>query len=190
MEFSERSETEISTQEGDMSKTNAFVIALALGGCFGCVGMANAGPDTMSKWITLSGRGVILAGQQQTEIRMPVPTCASGKEFLVTGVQAAPEVAIGATSTEVTNLKLWAVSVPAYQRFSKGAQLVPLTLIGQGPEHLSATLAAGQSLYSVYDGGPPIIVTVSILGSSSATHRFEFNVHVTGSCGTASSMRG
>lgn len=169
-----------------MSRKQIPIAVLVLSTWCWCVGIAAAGPEAASKWVTLSGRGVIMSGQQQTEIRLPVPICASGKEFLVTGLQAAPEVSIGATSMDVMNLKTWAVSVPVYQRVTNGSIQVPLTVIGQGPEHLSAALAAGQSLYGY---GPPIVVTVSLLGGSPATHRFEFNVHVTGACGMASTMR-
>jgi hypothetical protein len=85
---------------------------------------------------------------------------------------------------DVVNLPNWAASVPVFQRFTSGSTQVAFTVLGQGPEHVSATLPAGQSI----GGFEPLIVRISLLGGTPASHRFEFNVHVTGSCGTASIM--
>ena len=106
------------------------------------------------------------------------------REFLVQGVHVVPEVLIGATSSDVINLPKWAVSVPVYQLFP-GAQIqVALTALAQGAEHVSAMLPAGQSIGPIAGSGY-IPVRITLLGGVTATHRFEFNVHLTGVCGVA-----
>ena len=146
---------------------------------------ASAGPDPQPRWVTLSGRGVILSGGSFVDLNLSVPACAAPKEFLVLGVYVAPEVVVGATSIDVVNLQRWAVSVPVYQRFTGATIQVPLTVVGQGPEHLAATLPAGQSIAGTAGS---VFVRVTLLGGTPASHRFEFNVHVTGACGVASIM--
>jgi hypothetical protein len=71
------------------------------------------------------------------------------------------------------------VSVPVYQ-FSRGgsAVQVPLTAIGEGPEAVSASIPGGQRVL-----GSLVRAQIVLLGHETATRRFEFNVHVTGSCG-------
>jgi hypothetical protein len=150
-----------------------------------CAGVL-AGPDLPSRWVTLSGRAVILPGENLTNLRLAPPACGAQKEFLVLGLEVSPEVAVGATSISVVNLPTWAASVPVFQHFASGVTIqVPLTVIGHGPNHLSVTLPAGQSSGTAGTGSP-IHVVISLLGGTSATHRFEFNAHVTGSCGDAS----
>ena len=147
---------------------------------------ANAGPGPDAKWQTLSGRGVILVGAKSAHVSLDVPACAKKKEqFLVLGVHVGPEVIIGATSIDVANLPRWAASVPVYQQYSTVAQIqVALNVLGNGAEHVSATLPGGQGVGTLN----PLLVQITLLGGAAASHRFEFNVHVTGACGTASIM--
>jgi hypothetical protein len=66
-----------------------------------------------------------------------------------------------------------------------GAQIqVALTALAQGAEHVSVTLPAGQSIGPIA-GAASIPVRITLLGGVTATHRFEFNVHLTGICGVA-----
>ena len=147
---------------------------------------ANAGPGPQANWQTLSGRGVILVGATSVNVSLDVPACtARNEQFLVLGVHVGPEVIIGATSIDVVNLPRWAASVPVYQRYATGGQIqVALNVLGNGAEHVAATLPGGQGV------GPldPLPVHITLLGGAAAMHRFEFNVHVTGACGTASIM--
>jgi hypothetical protein len=169
-----------------MKQTNkrlltTFLVLLALG-----IPWTNtsAGPDPQTEWITLSGRGVILAGGNFVDVSLKVPACPRNREFLALGVHVSPEVFVGATSMDAVNLPKWAASVPVIQRFTGTTTQVALTVLGQGPEHLSATLPAGQSI----GGFNALIVRIILLGGTPASHRFEFNVHVTGACGSASIM--
>ncbi len=74
--------------------------------------------------------------------------------------------------------------MPVYQVFP-GAQIqVALTALSQGAEHVSATLPAGQSIGPIA-GSASIPVRITLLGGITATHRFEFNIHLTGVCGVA-----
>ena len=74
--------------------------------------------------------------------------------------------------------------MPVYQLFP-GAQIqVALTALAQGAEHVSATLPAGQSIGPIAVSAS-IPVHITLLGGVTATHRFEFNVHLTGVCGVA-----
>jgi hypothetical protein len=107
---------------------------------------------------------------------------------LVQGVHVGPEIIIGATSISVINLPKWAVSVPVYQLFPSAQIEVALTALSQGAEQVSATLPAGQSIGPLA-GSASIPVRISLLGGVTATHRFEFNVHLTGTCGVAFTCR-
>ncbi|MEA3357268.1 MAG: hypothetical protein U9Q67_02440 [Patescibacteria group bacterium] len=130
---------------------------------------------------TTSARGVILTGKSFTDLDFSLPACPSGKEPLVLGVHVGPEVNVGATSQDVVNLPHWAVSVPVYQRFSSGSIKVSLTALALGPEHISISLPAGQTVISPNQ----LKARISLLGGVTASHRFEFNVHISGTCGTA-----
>jgi hypothetical protein len=129
--------------------------------------------------LTISARGVILVGQSFVDVNICMPKCPPKKAFLVQGVHVGPEVITGATSIDVINLPKWAVSVPVYQLFSSAQIQVALTALSQGAEHVSATLPAGQSAPALAS----IPVRITLLGGVTATHRFEFNVHLTGVCG-------
>ncbi len=166
----------------------------ALGNCcllilFTLCSAAWAGPigpnGDKRRWITTSGRGVLLLGQHLIDVPLRIPNCPANTEFLVLSLNVGPEVNIGATMIDVTNLGRWAASVPVYQRSIGGAVQVPLTALGQGPEHVSATLPAGQSINNL---GKTLPVTIRLIGGPplvTASRRFEFNVHVTGACGDA-----
>src|SRR5438034_11121103 len=78
--------------------------------------------------VTISGRGVILAGQTFVDVNICLPTCPAKSEFLVQSIHVGPEVIIGATSIEVINLPRWAVSVPVYQLFSDPGAAVEVAL--------------------------------------------------------------
>ena len=168
-----------------MKQTNKkllFLVLLALGIPWT---NASAGPDPQTKWQTLSGLGVILAGGSYTDVSLKVPECSgSEKKFHVLGVHVGPIVTVGATSITVVNLPKWAASVAVFQNFTSpgGSRQVPLTVLGNGPEHISATLPAGQG---IHDGSNELHVHITLLGGTPASHRFEFSVHVTGACGTA-----
>ncbi len=133
--------------------------------------------------LTTSARGVILPGHHFGDVELRKPSCEKPHDqFLVHGIHAGPEIQIGATAIDVVKLPVWGVSVPVYQRHRSASVLVALTVVGEGPEHLSASIPAGQvALF----GGDTLPVRVKVLGSGAATHRFEFNIHITGSCGTS-----
>lgn len=135
-----------------------------------------------SESITTSARGVILQGQTYVDVNVCLPACRSEEEFLVQGVHVGPEIVIGATSLTAQYLPLWGVSVPVYQRYAGASVQVALTAISPGPQHVWATIPAGQSTGPL-SGLLPVRVT--LLSGGPATHRFEFNIHVTGICGTA-----
>lgn len=132
--------------------------------------------------VTTSARGVILVGQSFVDVDICLPKCARNQVFLVQGVHVGPEVTIGATSIDVVNLPKWAVSVPVYQQFPSAQIQVALTALAQGAEHVWATLPAGQGIGPIA-GSASLPVRITLLGGVKATHRFEFNVHVTGVCG-------
>jgi len=134
-----------------------------------------------TKSITMSGRGVIDVGESGTEVKISLPKCPRGKKFLFQGVHVAPEVCIGNTSKDVINLPRWAVSVPTYQVWPTGQIQVAFTVLSEGTQHVSAVLPAGQSIGPIADSIP---VRIALLGGVTATHRFEFNIHLTGVCGT------
>ena len=156
------------------SIAGSLLLAIGLSGCSSL--LCNC-PD-----ITTSGRGVILAGTSFVDVDLPLPNCGSD-EFLVHGVQVGPEVNVGATQSSVVNLPRWAVSVPVYQRHTGGSAKVSFNVLGEGPVHLSASLPAGQAI--PHPNPSTLPVRISILGGATATHRFEFNIHVAGSCGRA-----
>ncbi len=131
--------------------------------------------------MTVSGRAVILPGQQYTDVLLPVPPCTLPEEFLVQGVHAGPELVIGNTQSSVARLPLWGISVPVYQRTQTGSRLVALTAVANGPQALSAEIPAGQ--YMLGPNISALAIRISILGGTVAQDRFEFNVHVTGTCG-------
>jgi hypothetical protein len=134
--------------------------------------------------ITTSARGVILAGQSFVDVNICLPKCPRRTEFLVQSVHVGPEVIIGATAVDIVNLRNWAISVPVYQRVPGAEIQVALTALGQGAEHISASLPAGQSVGPLA-GSAFIPVRIVILGGAVASHRFEFNIHLTGVCGNA-----
>ncbi|NNG05780.1 MAG: hypothetical protein HKM95_16990 [Inquilinus sp.] len=131
---------------------------------------------------TTSVRAVILPGASFTDVDLRVPDCGS-KEFLVHGVHVGPEVVGGATQSSVVNLQKWAVSVPVYQRNTGGSIKVSFNVLGEGPVHLSSSLPGGQAI--LYPNLSTLPIRVSLLGGVTASHRFEFNIHVAGSCGNA-----
>ena len=141
-------------------------------------GAWDVGVPGVTNRVTTSGRAVILAGQFSTFFFLAAPACPAGTTFLVTDVQAGPEVSIGATQFTVVQLEHWAVSAAVYQFSGGGATHVALTALGNGPEAISASIPAGQQLL-----GSAVPITISILGGGAAPARFEFNVHVTGFCG-------
>ena len=110
------------------------------------------------------------------------PPAPRKSEFLVQSIHVGPEVIIGATSIDVINLPRWAVSVPVYQLYPSAALQVALTALAQGAEHITVTIPAGQSVRPIAGAGF-IPVRITLLGGAPATHRFEFNVHLTGICG-------
>lgn len=168
-----------------MSKSRIILVFVFLISCLGCGGVPED-KDRPSAPITTSGRGVILPGEHQTVVQLKLPPCAPGKKFLVQGVLVCPEVEIGATMKDIVNLVPWAAQVPVYQEEAGGSTQVGLTVLGQGPRHLTASLPGGQPVIS-----PEVLpVTIKILGTgagpggvATASHRFEFNVHVWGYCG-------
>ena len=160
------------------------VVTAVLAGAFPAADVSAQGVNTPLPFmppdeVTTSGQGVILAGETRTTVTLGRPTC--DDDFLVTAVHVGPVVDKGATATDVVNLPNWAVSVSMSQLAADSSRPSPLTLLGQGPEHLSATLPAGQKAF----GSTSVDVLILMLGGAPATHRFEFNVHVTGRCGSA-----
>jgi len=127
--------------------------------------------------MTISARGVILTGESFVDIKMSPPECPPGTELLIFGIHVGPEVEIGSTSIDVIHLPTWAVSVPLYQLSTSGAVKVAFTALAQGAQHISASLPAGQTNRPV--SGIPLSVRIALLGGVKASHRFEFNVHLT-----------
>lgn len=135
------------------------------------------GGSMSSASITTSARGVILTGQNYVDVELCLPRCPKGEEFLVQGVHVGPEIETGATSQTVQYLQLWGVSVPVYQRYANGGSLkVSLTAISAGPQHVWASIPAGQS----WPFPGPLPVRIFLLSGGPAQHRFEFNIHITG----------
>ena len=129
--------------------------------------------------ITTSARAVILQGEGYTTAEAAIPACPAGNKFLVNGLHVGPEILIGATSIDVTQLPKWGASLWIYQKASWGAFAVPLNLLGDGPQHLSVTLPSGQSS----EFTTTLTTYIVLLGGVTAPKRFEFNVHITGYCG-------
>jgi hypothetical protein len=129
--------------------------------------------------IATSARAVILAGQSGTTAEAAVPACPGSTKFLVNGLRVAPEIILGVTGNDVTQLPHWGVSLWLWQKTSWGGFAVPLNLLGNGPQHLSVTLPAGQHPEST-----TLTTYIVLLGGVTASRRFEFNVHITGYCGT------
>jgi len=152
------------------------LIALIISGCGN--GNTNSSECCVAS-TTTSARGVILSGQSYVIIEFPKPDCNASERFLVQGIQVSPEVGIGSTGTDVVHLPAWAVSVPVYQRHSSSEIGVPLNAFGEGAQHVSASLPAGQATLPANE----IMVRVKLLGGRTASRRFEFNIHITGKCG-------
>ena len=156
----------------------SIVVGLALAAMWS---MASAGPVVnVGNWITLSGRAVILQGETFDTVSFPTPACPAGSQFLILGLQVGPEFIIGSTGTDVVNLGKWGAAVAVSQRSTGGAVTIPFTLLADGPVSVSGQLPAGQKSL----GSTSVSVRVSLLGGVPAAYRFEFNVHVTGACGT------
>lgn len=133
--------------------------------------------------ITTSGTAVISYGGHRAVVNLSRPSCAWPSHFLVTGIHAAPEFSVGNTNRDVIQLGMWGVEVPVYQVHpqNSGGSLRNFSVIGDGPQHLSVALPAGQAW--IFPGDLP--VTVALLNglANPATARFEFSIHVTGRCG-------
>ena len=138
----------------------------------------DVGVSGLTNRITSSVRAVILAGQTFTNVSLATPNCPAETGFLVTDVLVAPEVLIGATSINVVQLGHWAISISTAQFHGGGANGVFLNALGNGAETISASLPAGQRVFST-----PVNGTIVMLGGVPATARHEFNVHLTGFCG-------
>lgn len=129
--------------------------------------------------VTTSTRAVLLPGQNWTDLDVCLPECHRGSEFLVQAVHVGPEIMIGATGHDVVQLPPWGISIPVYQQHQGAAVQVAFTALSPGPHHLSATLPAGQS---TSPGGRNLRMRIMLLGGIAAPRRFEFNVHITGTC--------
>ena len=137
--------------------------------------------------ITTSDRAVLFAGDTFQTASLYVPSCSPGTKFMVTNVQVGLETLGGSTASDVVTLGKWAVNVGTRQEFSSGAGglagsvPVGLVVMGDGPQHASASIPAGQSV--LLPGGA-LDVVVKLLGGTTAAGRYEFLIHVTGGCGT------
>jgi hypothetical protein len=130
--------------------------------------------------LTSSARAVMLPGTISTSAEIELPDCTSppGSKFLVKGVHVGPEIMIGNTRNDVVELDHWGVSVPVYQLHQYGSTKVSFTLIGNGPQALSGELPAGQATDTA-----DLPVHIELLGVSTNDIRYEFNIHIWGSCG-------
>ncbi len=132
------------------------------------------------QWTT-SGIGVIFPGASFVDMVLPAPSCPQDTIQLVHGMHVGPAVIVGASRIDVVNLPIWGASLAVYQKYTSGVSIqVALTALGDGPEHVSVSLPAGQC---ILDPSPSINVRIALLGEVTASHRFTFYVHVTGSCG-------
>lgn len=135
---------------------------------------------TLPERVTTSIHISLDTGTNSSDVTPRVLPCKQGHRFLVEAVSIGPEITAGTTANDVVQLPRWAASVALVQHFVHGAEPVPLTLFGNGPEHISAELPQGQAIDAPGDELP---VRIALLGGKTATARFEFNVHVTGRCG-------
>ncbi len=135
--------------------------------------------------ITTSGYTVILAGAHRATAFLSVPSCTQPNRFLVTGIHVAPEFSVGNTNHDVVQLGRWGAEVPLYQVHPQntGGSNRNFNVIGDGPQHLSAALPAGQAW--IFSGDLPVTVALMDGMAHPATARFEFSIHITGRCGVA-----
>lgn len=113
------------------------------------------------------------------------PACPVGEKFLVSHLQANPEVISPPPGflSSLSNVR-WSVSVILSSQGGGATTTVLLTAIGRGLVHLETSIPAGQALPAP---GEKVLVDVRILDpmlTSSQSGFGMFNVHVTGFCGT------
>lgn len=123
--------------------------------------------------VTTSTSATIQAGSNSAQVFPVLPTCPNGTAFLITAVNVAPDFFGNA---DILALPAWGVRVNVAQQSNGGAGSRPILLYGNGAQHLSVTLPAGQP--SFFD------VIVQILNGS-APAQFTFIIHISGYCGTA-----
>ncbi|MGH9868432.1 MAG: hypothetical protein ACREAA_09760 [Candidatus Polarisedimenticolia bacterium] len=139
-----------------------------------------AAPPSTSVLQTFSSAAVIDPPFGAAFLQMNIPTCGSGQVWLLKHVQVSPGIENGSTAQDLPQLPPWGASFHVFQNAAQAGAARPVTLIGGGPTHLSTSIEGGQHF-----GG---YVEIKLLGQATATARFEFNVHVTGQCGTPSIM--
>ena len=150
--------------------------------CSFFIGNADAVPMIVER--TTSGQVVLLPGDQSETAQFPVPACPTGSQFLVTGLIAAPETEVGNTGNDVVNLGRWVAKVAVYQCYASTTCIqVPLTVLGNGPQHVAQRLEAGQALGNTPPANPLFVTVQTLPVSAPNTARQQFNVHVTGICG-------
>lgn len=154
--------------------------AAALGFATLAAGIA-AGPAAAqpASFTTLSGKTPL------GTMTFAAPACPTGEQFLVSHLQASPEVMnppSGFLSSLSDNVR-WAVSVILSPQGGATTSTAPLTAIGRGVVHLETSIPAGQALPPP---GTKVKVNVRLLDSwiATSTQGGMFNIHVTGFCGT------
>ena len=125
--------------------------------------------------MTASSSSVIPAGGTFVQSFAAIPICPNGTQFLITAVNAAPDFF---SNQSVAQLGLWGVRVNVVQTNSGGATSKPILLYGNGPQHLSVTLPAGQP---PFNAGSAEVIVKSISGPVPVD--FAFILHLSGYCG-------
>src|SRR4051812_49276412 len=107
-----------------------------------------------------------------------LPDCSGGQEFLIDSVFAAPDPIVGA---DVKALTGWAVRIGTVHEFPGGGKTAdPIIVYGNGPQHASAQLGAGEVTFASSSGGT-LEAIVSTLGVP-VSGTYNFRVHVSGYC--------
>jgi hypothetical protein len=169
-------------REGTMMRLRLILLFLTLLSLVSLIPPAvAAAPAPASVLQTFSSVAVIDPPFGSAFLLMNLPSCGSGQAWLLRSVQVSPEIETGTTAEDLPQLPPWGASFHVFQNGPSGSSIGrPVTLIGAGPTHLSTSIDGGQPF-----GG---YVEVKLLGQATTTVRFQFNLHVTGQCGTPSVM--
>jgi hypothetical protein len=129
---------------------------------------------------TLSLQATLESGSRSVTVFFPVPGCPAPQVWLLKQIQVGPEIDDGSTAEDLVTLPPWGVSAAVHQTFTMTTVQVQVVMVASGPQHVSTSIEGGQP----FDGS----VHIKLLGGAVAAARYEFNLHVTGQCGVATSM--
>ena len=132
------------------------------------------------KLITTDTRIGIYGTDTQGENDAGMPPCPDGERFLISGLSAAPSTG---DFPDSLSLSAWVVSVQdVYQLTGSGFYRVPLIVGSEGHRHASMTIPGGQA-----GPHPDFADTITVRVQLAAPYVppiLEFEVHITGFCGT------